>query len=94
MPVTIENKTDSRVLLRLNSGLTRHLGPREAVEVESVEVKGNAGIQRLEERKLIAVQSPEARKAEAQEAARETPAEEPEGDEESQPRARRGRAQQ
>lgn len=58
MPVTIENTTDTRVLLRLNSGRSWHLGPREALELESVEVKENAWIQRLEERGTIAVRQP------------------------------------
>lgn len=86
MPVTIENRTDSRVLLRFNSGTTWHLGPHEVLEVENVEVKGNAGIQRLEERSLISVRS-------GDETARaEAPAEESEPD--AQPRARRGKAPQ
>jgi len=55
MPVTIENRTDTRVLLRLNSGQNWYLGPGEALDVEPVEVKGNAWLQRLEERKLIVV---------------------------------------
>jgi hypothetical protein len=59
MPVTIENQTATRVLLRLNSGRNWHLGPGEALEVEPVEVKGNAWIQRLEERRLIEVRRPE-----------------------------------
>ncbi|HEX8692919.1 MAG TPA: hypothetical protein VF746_10895 [Longimicrobium sp.] len=55
MPVTIENRSDTRVLLRLNSGQNWYLGPGEALDVEPVEVKGNAWLQRLEERRLIAV---------------------------------------
>jgi hypothetical protein len=53
MPVSIENRTDTRVLLRLNSGQNWYLGPGEALDVEPVEVKGNAWLQRLEERRLI-----------------------------------------
>ena len=56
MTVIIENKSDERVLLRFNSGLTRHLAPGETLEnVEHVEVKGNARIKRLEERHVIAL---------------------------------------
>lgn len=66
MPVTIENKTDTRVLLRLNSGLSWHLGPHGALEVESVEIKGNASVARLEERGLIAVRESAAGTGEAE----------------------------
>jgi hypothetical protein len=56
MAVTIENKTDERILLRFNSGLTRYLAPGETLEsVEHVEVKGNARIKRLEDRHVIAM---------------------------------------
>ncbi len=80
MPVTIENKTDTRVLLRLNSGLNWHLGPHGALEVESVEIKGNASVARLEERGLIAV--------------RESAAGAPAGTGEAESRPRRGRTKQ
>ena len=45
------------MLLRFNSGQTRHLAPHETLEgVMHVEVKGNAKIQKLEERHVIEVQ--------------------------------------
>lgn len=53
MPLTIQNKTNRQVLLRLNSGRTHHLGPGQALEdVEPVEVK-NRRIKVLQERHLI-----------------------------------------
>lgn len=56
MPVTITNQTAERVLLRFNSGATRHLGPGEVLEeVESVEVKGNARLASLAERRIISL---------------------------------------
>lgn len=56
MPVTITNQTAERVLLRFNSGATRHLGPREVLEdVENVEVKDNARLLSLAERRIIAL---------------------------------------
>lgn len=59
MTVTIENKTDARILLRFNSGLTRHLAPGETLKgVEHVEVKGNARIGRLQQRRVIALWPP------------------------------------
>jgi hypothetical protein len=60
MLVSIENRSDTLVLLRLNSGVTRHLAPGEVAEVEPVEVKGNASIDRLAERRLISVDTGEA----------------------------------
>lgn len=57
MLVSIENLSDTLVLLRLNSGATRHLAPGEIAEVEPVEVKGNAAFDRLAERRLVAVLS-------------------------------------
>ena len=58
MPVTIENKTGNRVLVRFNSGQTRHLAPHEVLkDVEHVEVKGNAHIQRLQARHVLGVAS-------------------------------------
>ncbi len=56
---TIQNKTDQRVLLRFNSGLTQHLAPHETLEgVEHVEVKANSRIKALEARHVIAVREP------------------------------------
>lgn len=53
---TIHNKTDQRVLLRFNSGLTRHLAPHETLEgVEHVEVKANERLRALEARHVIAL---------------------------------------
>ncbi|NIQ53464.1 MAG: hypothetical protein GWN71_08485 [Gammaproteobacteria bacterium] len=64
MPITIVNRSKVQVLLRFNSGLTRRLDAGQSLEgVESVEVKGNARIKRLEALRLIAVQGAEARKA-------------------------------
>lgn len=97
MPVTIENNTDTRVLLRLNSGLNWHLGPREALELESVEVKGNAWIRRLEERGQVAVRESGAGKsrgARAQGPAAPLPETEETGTGDAQQRPRRGRPQQ
>lgn len=69
MPVNIENQTGTRVLLRLNSGRNWHLGPGEALEVEPVEIKGNARIRRLEERRVISVERPRAASPEPEEEA-------------------------
>ncbi|HET7461534.1 MAG TPA: hypothetical protein VFJ82_09795 [Longimicrobium sp.] len=60
MPLTITNQTDELVLLRYNSGVTHHLAPRTAVEVEPVEVKGNERIQSLAARRIIALDTGEA----------------------------------
>lgn len=60
MPVII-NQSDDRVLLRFNSGVTHTLGPREALQVEHVEVKGNERIAHLESRRRIAIQRDEGR---------------------------------
>lgn len=58
MTVIIENKTDERVLLRFNSGLTWRLAPGETLEkVEHVEVKGNTRIRRLQERHVVALRT-------------------------------------
>ena len=65
MPVII-NQTDDRVLLRFNSGVTYTLGPREELEVEHVELKGNERIRHLEERRRVAIE----RGGEAREGAR------------------------
>jgi hypothetical protein len=65
MPVTIENQSGARVLLRLNSGRSWYLGPGEALEVEPVEVKGNAWIQHLRERRMISVDPPRTMEEEA-----------------------------
>lgn len=73
MPVSIENRTDTRVLLRLNSGQNWYLGPGEALDVEPVEVKGNAWLQRLEERRLIAVDRGEGGEAQSAEGQPEQP---------------------
>jgi hypothetical protein len=59
MPVIIQNRTDRRVLLRFNSGLTRHLTPGEVLRgVEHVEVKGNAWLGHLEKKHVIALDPP------------------------------------
>lgn len=56
MPVTIENKTDRRVLLRFNSGRTQHLEPGEVLkEVMEVEVKGNRKLEKLKERHVLSL---------------------------------------
>ncbi|NNG15168.1 MAG: hypothetical protein HKM89_01720 [Gemmatimonadales bacterium] len=56
MSLTIKNESEGRVLLRFNSGLTRHLAPGEVVEgVEEVEVKGNRRIKSLEDKHLVAL---------------------------------------
>ena len=59
MSVEIENKTSGRVLLRFKSGLTRRLGPGERLrDVDRLEVKGNAWLRHLEDRRAIAVTMP------------------------------------
>lgn len=64
MGVVIRNRTDRRVLLRFNSGVTRHLAPHEVLRgVTHVEVKGNARIRQLEERHVIALDLPAGRPA-------------------------------
>lgn len=56
MPVTIQNTSAHRIVLRLNSGRTRHLPPgTEASEVPDTEVRGNAHIQRLKDRRAVSV---------------------------------------
>ncbi|HEX2190184.1 MAG TPA: hypothetical protein VHG51_14855 [Longimicrobiaceae bacterium] len=72
MPLTITNESDASVLVRFNSGTTHRLAPGETLkEVEHAQVKGNARIRSLADRRLI-------RMAEAGEA---EPAEEEEQDE-------------
>lgn len=54
MPVTIENKTDRRMMVRLNSGRTRHLGPGEVLKrVIEGEINGNRELEKLEERRVL-----------------------------------------
>jgi hypothetical protein len=56
MPCTIQNTSPHRVVLRLNSGRTRHLPPgTEASRVPDAEVRGNAQVQRLRDRRAISV---------------------------------------
>jgi len=56
MPFTIENTSPHRVVLRLNSGRTRHLPPDTDVSgVPDAEVRGNTHIQRLQDRRAIFV---------------------------------------
>lgn len=78
MSLAIENSSDRRVLVRFNSGRTRHLAPGEVVEpVEPAEVRGNDRIGRLEARRLVEIR--DARRSgdmtadEAIEQIRETP---------------------
>ncbi len=75
----ITNQTDNNVLLRLSSGRTVQLGPREATAVDVAEVRlatdtgdgpptsGNPRIARLLERRLITIDAdaPAARKSTA-----------------------------
>lgn len=64
MAVTITNQTRERVLLRFNSGATRHLAPGEVLEgVEHVEVKGNTRVLSLHERRIILLERDEERAA-------------------------------
>jgi hypothetical protein len=66
MPVIIENKTDRRVMLRFNSGLTRYLAPGEILRsVEHVEVKSNTWLKHLEEKQVIALDPPLGRRPDA-----------------------------
>jgi hypothetical protein len=61
----IINQAQGIVLLRLNSGRTRHLAPHEVLkDVEHVEIKGNSQIKRLVEKRLIAIEPPPGRRAE------------------------------
>lgn len=65
MPLTITNESDERVLLRFNSGSTHHLAPGEVLkEVEHAQVKGNARIHGLAERRLIRLAEADAAPAE------------------------------
>ena len=58
MHATITNKSDQRVLLRFNSSRTHRLAPGESIEnVEHQEIKGNAKIEQLVARRLIAVRT-------------------------------------
>lgn len=58
MHYTIENKTDARILLRFNSGLTRHLAPKEVLEgIESVEIKGNSRMESLKDKHIVRVEA-------------------------------------
>lgn len=51
MPVKIENLTDRPVLLRLNSGQTLHLPPREtSSEIRDSEVNDNDKVKKLKEK--------------------------------------------
>lgn len=66
MPVTIQNKTNRRVLLRYNSGANQYLGPHEKCEIEEVEVKGkgsdnspyNMRIKHLIDKNVVVVDTP------------------------------------
>lgn len=63
MPVKIENLTNRLVLLRLNSGQTLHLSPREtSEEVRETEVMSNVKVQKLEGRRVISVHKVSAKK--------------------------------
>jgi hypothetical protein len=63
MPVTVENLTNRPVLLRLNSGQTLHLAPRTTSgEILDVEVKSNAKVQKLQDRRVIALHKVEEKK--------------------------------
>ncbi|MBV7328186.1 hypothetical protein KFU94_07975 [Chloroflexi bacterium TSY] len=56
MSIKIQNVTNRPVLLRLNSGRTLHLDPRgTSSEIRNVEVKNNAKVQKLQERRIIAL---------------------------------------
>lgn len=56
MSINIENKTDRRVLIRLNSGKTEHMAPGQTLEnVMDVEVKGNRKLEKLEARRVVEV---------------------------------------
>jgi hypothetical protein len=54
--VTIQNLIDQRILLCFNSGQTQHLAPHETIaDVAATEIKSNAKIEKLLERRVIAV---------------------------------------
>jgi len=54
--VTIENLTSRLVSLRLNSGTTLHLPPgTNSSEIVDVEVQSNAEVQKLQDRRVIAL---------------------------------------
>jgi hypothetical protein len=54
--VTIENLTNRLVSLRLNSGTTLHLPPgTNSLEIIDVEVESNAEVQKLQDRRVIAL---------------------------------------
>jgi hypothetical protein len=54
--VTIENLTRRLVSVRLNSGTTLHLPPgTNSPELVDVEVQSNAEVQKLQERRVIAL---------------------------------------
>jgi hypothetical protein len=56
MPYEIENLTMRPVLLSLTSGQTLRLAPREtSSELKDVEVKNNPKVQKLQERRVIAL---------------------------------------
>ncbi len=56
MPVEIENLTNRPVLLRLNSGNTMHLAPcTTSTQILDVEVNNNSKVQKLQDRKVIAL---------------------------------------
>jgi hypothetical protein len=59
MHCTIKNLTGRPVLVRLNSGQTRHLeGEEEWSEVLAVDVKDNARLQRLATKGVIRIGDP------------------------------------
>lgn len=54
MTIKIENRTERPLWLRLNSGQSLHLAPRQTSgELRDVEVKSNAKVQKLREQHVI-----------------------------------------
>jgi hypothetical protein len=59
--ITIENLTGRPVSLRLNSGTILHLQPRMITpEIVDVEIQSNAEMQKLLDRRVIALHEPAA----------------------------------
>lgn len=65
MSITIQNlQTNKPVVLHLNSGGTLHLAPlQSSPELNQVEVKNNAMVQKLQEQQIIAVHQAQAKKS-------------------------------
>jgi hypothetical protein len=59
MPARLENLTSRPVSLVLNSGSALHLPPGYALELDPAEIIGNATVEKLRDRLVVAVSGPD-----------------------------------